>query len=83
MGIDFCRSTDSPFSRSASVSKTSSTDSSIPGAILGQRKPPLHHDPCNPTILHAFNLGVLSVLGASLFPAPKSVRAKDAKLAKV
>ena len=32
---------------------------------------PLHH--------FAFNLGVLGVLGAILFPSPKSVRAKLAK----
>jgi hypothetical protein len=31
---------------------------------------------------HAFGLGVLGVLGASLLPGPKWVRAKGAKLAK-
>ena len=31
----------------------------------------LHHNTYNLTILHAFNLGVLGVLGASLFPAPE------------
>ena len=37
-------------------------------------------------MLDAFDLGVLGVLGvlsASLFPGPKGVRAKNAKLAKV
>ena len=34
-------------------------------------------------MLDAFDLGVLGELGARLFPGPKWVRAKDAKLAKV
>jgi len=33
-------------------------------------------------LLLAFDLGVLGVLGAILFPRPNWVRAKDAKLAK-
>ena len=45
-------------------------------------KPTFPHDPYNLLILHAFNLGVLCVLGAILFPAPKWVRAKNANLAK-
>ena len=47
-----------------------------------QGKRPLLQHPDNLLILHAFNLCVLGVLGAILFPAPKRVRAKDAKLAK-
>ena len=50
--------------------------------FLIQGKRPLPHDPRNLIILHAFNLGVLGVLGASRFSHPKGVRAKDAKLAK-
>ena len=42
----------------------------------------LHHDLCNLIVPHAFDLGELGVLGASLFPGPKGVRAKDAKDAK-
>ena len=37
------------------------------------------HDPRNLIILHAGNLGVLGVLGASLFPAPPWIHAKLAK----
>ena len=50
-----------------------------------QGKRPLHHDPGNLLMLDVFDLGVLGVLGvlsANLFPDPKGVRAKDAKLAK-
>ena len=51
--------------------------------FLGHGKPTLQHDPCNLIMLDAFDLGVLGELGARLFPGPKWVRAKDAKLAKV
>ncbi len=44
--------------------------------FLAEGKRPLHHDPGNLTILHALDLG------ATLFPGPKWVRAKDAKDAK-
>ena len=44
-----------------------------------QGKRTLHHDLCNLIVLDAFDLGDL---GASLFPGPKGVRAKDAKDAK-
>ena len=47
-----------------------------------QGKRPLHHDPGNLLMLDVFDLGVLGVLSANLFPDPKGVRAKDAKLAK-
>ena len=46
-------------------------------------KRPLHHDLGNLIMLFGFELGVLSKLGAILFPGPKWVRAKDAKDAKV
>ena len=49
--------------------------------VEGQR--PLCHDPCKLIRLDAFGLGVLGELGASRFPGPKWVRAKDAKDAKV
>ena len=42
----------------------------------------IHHDLGNLIVLHAFNLGELGVLGASLFRGPKWARAKDAKDAK-
>ena len=48
--------------------------------VEGERS--LHRDPCKLIILHAFELGVLGELGASRFPGPKWVRAKDAKDAK-
>ena len=38
---------------------------------LIQGKPPLHHAPYNPIILHALNLCVLCVLCANLFPSPE------------
>ena len=38
---------------------------------------------CKLIMLDAFDLGVLGELGASRFPGPKRVRAKDAKDAKV
>ena len=38
--------------------------------FLVQGKRNLHHDPCNLLILLAFDLSVLSVLGANLFPDP-------------
>ena len=50
--------------------------------FLVRGKRPLHPDPGNLLMLDAFDLGVLGALSASLFPGPKGVRAKDAKLAK-
>ena len=54
--------------------------------FLVEGKSPFHRGPCHLIRLDAFELGVLGVLGelcASRFPAPKRVRAKDAKDAKV
>ena len=84
MAIDFYRSTDTPFSRNSSPSQTASTDPSSPSPSpsLLHDNPPLHHAPYSPTTLHAFNLGVLCVLCANLFPIPNWLRAKNAKLAK-
>ena len=84
MGIDFCRSTNSPFSRNPSPSQTASTDPSSPSPSpsLLHDNPPLQHTPYSPTTLHAFNLGVLYALCANLFPRPNWLRAKNAKLAK-
>ena len=45
-------------------------------------KRPLHHDPGSFIMLDAFDLGELGVLGTSLCPGLKWVRAKDAKDAK-
>ena len=42
-----------------------------------------HPDSGNLIMLDGFGLGVLGELGASRFPGPKRVRAKDAKDAKV
>jgi len=46
--------------------------------FLAEGKRTFHHAPCNLIRLHAFDLGVLGELGASRFPGPKWVRAKDA-----
>ena len=51
--------------------------------FLVEGKRPLRDDPCKRIMLDAFDLGVLGELGASRFPGPKRVRAKDAKDAKV
>ena len=51
--------------------------------VFERGKRPVQHDPSNLIRVDAFDLGVLGELGARLFPGPKWVRAKDAKLAKV
>ena len=50
--------------------------------FLVEGKGLLHRDP-SIISLHASELGELGELGASRFPGPKRVRAKDAKDAKV
>jgi hypothetical protein len=50
---------------------------------LVEGKRPLCDERCNRIMLDGFGLGVLGELGASRFPGPERVRAKDAKDAKV